>query len=683
MGDMPEAIVSILGADYESVEPMRLGGTGELFWAHKRGLDVDVVIKRCQTRYRGYMDDTREARILKNLRHQYLPRIYDVIYAPDGFAYTVMDYILGCNLEEYVRHYGALPQKQTVKWLRQLCQVTAYLHSQKPPVIHCDLKPQNIMITPEGDICVIDFNTSLLYENQEMQALGATCGYAAPEQYHLSGAALQRLPQPEREKWNRWNKAASHCGKVTERTDLYAIGAIAYFMMTGYTPGHCLEEIIPLNRYRIQMGDSLRAVIEKAMQKEPQHRFSSAKTMLTALENLKKTDRRYRTWRIHCQLTSIALSALMLLSVFSIWMGREFQGRDQQTQYQTLITEADSLIESQQYEKSLVILSQAISLNDVGIEAYSRTAKILYRLGRYSDCIAMLSELTFVEDDSALSQEKFEFTQAELNYVLGSCYYQIKDYGNAVRCLELAVWFAPEEPLYCRDLAIAQAQNSDMEGARETYAALKKQNHVNPNDVLLVQGELDYASGDYAAALKSLLQLTGAADEDLSARSYLLAAQCYQRLGNDDLPKEIALLEEACAVLPVSSLDQVRQQLADAYLRYGTQSGDATCYTKALEQLDGLADQQVVTLTVLLDRELALQHLNRYPEALKATQTVVEQYPNDYRGYVRLALLYLSKPLYDADAAQSAYAQASTLYAGSGEQSSEFVYLESLMGGQG
>ena len=109
---MPTDSVYFLGADYEGIVPMAQGGTGELFRAHKRGLDVEVVIKRCKTRYHGRMDETREARILKNLRHQYLPRIYDVIYGADGYAYTVMDYIQGCNLEEYVRRHGALSQKR-------------------------------------------------------------------------------------------------------------------------------------------------------------------------------------------------------------------------------------------------------------------------------------------------------------------------------------------------------------------------------------------------------------------------------------------------------------------------------------------------------------------------------------------------------------------------------------------
>ena len=74
-GGLVEYSVSVLGPDYDQVSLMSTGGMGELFRAHKRGLDVDVVVKRVQAQYRGRINEAREANILKNLRHQFLPRI--------------------------------------------------------------------------------------------------------------------------------------------------------------------------------------------------------------------------------------------------------------------------------------------------------------------------------------------------------------------------------------------------------------------------------------------------------------------------------------------------------------------------------------------------------------------------------------------------------------------------------
>lgn len=669
--------VSVLGPDYDQVTLMSTGGMGELFRAHKRGLDVDVVIKRVQAQFHGRISETREANILKNLRHQFLPRIYDVIYGADGFIYTVMDYIPGCNLQEYVERYGAVSQKQSLKWLKQLCEVVSYLHQQKPAVIHCDIKPQNIMIMPDETICLIDFNTSLLFEDAEMSALGVTHGYAAPEQYNVSPAVLKRAPPETQTRWMAWSKAASPYGKISERTDIYAIGAVGYFMLTGYPPAHSLGAVIPLSRYNIKLTDALREVLERAMRPFPKDRFPSAQAMYAALDNLKKADRRYRSWRTQCQVSAVALGTLALVSVFCIWMGFDLRAQEQGGEYLQLVSQADDMIAQQQYEESLDVLSSAISMDDDRIEAYIRTATILYRLGRYSECIDLLSGLTFVYDDKTMSQEEFDYAQAELSYVLGSCYFQEDQYVEAVQNLELAVWFAPEEPLYLRDLAIAQAMKGNLTEAEETFESLKSMDSASQEDLWLVEGELDYAGGRYEEALVPLLQLAHGQDSALSDRSYLLAAQCYRYLGEID--QEIAVLEEACAALDVSSSTVHTEMLAEAYLQRGNANHSTSDYERAYALCSGLMERGTATLSARLNAGLALQYLGRVQQALDTVKAVVADYPNNYRGYARLALLYLDAQIGDYDKAREAYDQAVTLYSGSGVQDGEMTYLTSLM----
>lgn len=674
---MPITSISILGPDYEPIRAMPGGGTSELFLAHKRGLDVDVVIKRVKAQYHGSMSETREANILKKLRHEYLPRIYDVVYAADGFVYTVMDYIPGCDLSEYVQHYGALPQKQVLKWLRQLCQVTAYLHKQRPAVIHCDLKPQNIMVTQDGDICVIDFNTSLIRDRSELDPLGATHGYAAPEQYNIPQAALAGLPQSERDQWMRWAAAAGGYGKITELTDIYSIGAVAYFMLTGYAPGHCLEGVVPLNRYRIRLGEALRAVIEKAMQVHPKNRFSGANAMLKVLGNLKKTDRRYKAWQVRCQVMAVVLSVLVLVSGFSLWAGWTLRQEESHDQYLELVQQTDRLIDGQAYDEAMELLSEAIAMDGRQIDAYVRMSTILYRTGRYQECIDLLSDLNFTADDSALSQEEFEYAQAELHYMQGSCYYQLGIYEQAVKSLELATWFAPGETAYYRDLAVAQAQSGKLSAAQKTCAKLENMSETTQEDLLFVGSELSFASGDYQQSLDALLQLISTQGAGASSRSYLLAAQCYRYLGTAYLPDEIALLEQGCSLLDLSSANLLKEQLSDACLRYGVQTGDAVQHQKAYAYAAELMDQQIASLPVRLNAALALQYLGRCNEALTLQQETVRLYPNDYRSYVRLGLLYLTETLYNPQQARSAYEQAKPLYSNAGEQSSEYLYLQS------
>lgn len=174
--------ITDVGSGYSRMRPLDEGGMGTLYRAHKDSLDVDVVIKRVKQKFRGRMDERAEANILKNLKHKYLPRIYDIINSPSGYVYTIMDYIQGENMQKYIEKNGPANQKTVYRWACQLCEAVAYLHTQTPPILHCDIKPSNVMITPSGDICVIDFNTSLVF-SKGVLALGATPGYAAPEQY--------------------------------------------------------------------------------------------------------------------------------------------------------------------------------------------------------------------------------------------------------------------------------------------------------------------------------------------------------------------------------------------------------------------------------------------------------------------------------------------------------------------
>ena len=192
-------VLGFTNPDYENIRVLnRLGGTGDLFVAHKKGMNIDVVIKRTQLQYQHIMNQENESSILKSLKHQYLPRIYDVLYGNDGCVYTVMDLISGQNLQQYVEQNGPVTQKECYRWACQLCEVMQYLHqenSEKPAIIHCDIKPGNVMITNSGDICLIDFNTSLIFR-RDKTAVGVTDGYAAPEQYQTSTQSRpQHTPQ--------------------------------------------------------------------------------------------------------------------------------------------------------------------------------------------------------------------------------------------------------------------------------------------------------------------------------------------------------------------------------------------------------------------------------------------------------------------------------------------------------
>src|SRR5690606_24734825 len=76
-------------------------------------------------------------------------------------------------------------QKKVIKWAIQLIEALVYLHKQNPPIIHSDIKPANIMLTPSDDICLIDFNISSIFTGKGARTIGFSDGYSPPEQYKI------------------------------------------------------------------------------------------------------------------------------------------------------------------------------------------------------------------------------------------------------------------------------------------------------------------------------------------------------------------------------------------------------------------------------------------------------------------------------------------------------------------
>jgi serine/threonine protein kinase/GTPase SAR1 family protein len=154
----------------------------------------------------------QEALILANLSHPYLPSIYDH-FTDNEHWYIVMQYIRGETLSQRLRTLPdrrVLPQ-EVLDISIKLCEVLGYLHAQKPPVIFSDLKPDNIMLTPEGNIYLIDFGIARLYEtavSDDKKFISR--GYSPPEQYY---SAL-----------------------LSPHADIYSLGATLHQMFSGQQP---------------------------------------------------------------------------------------------------------------------------------------------------------------------------------------------------------------------------------------------------------------------------------------------------------------------------------------------------------------------------------------------------------------------------------------------------------------
>ena len=158
---------------YEIIEKIGAGNSGEVYKAYHKNLKKYVVLKKIRAELKDVLNNRAEADVLKNLHHPCLPQVFDFLEA-DGDVYTVMDYIPGNSFKEYLDAGTEFKEKSVLIWARQICATLSYLHSQKPPIIHSDLKPGNIMLKPDGNICLIDFNISASLDGDTAWVTGYT-----------------------------------------------------------------------------------------------------------------------------------------------------------------------------------------------------------------------------------------------------------------------------------------------------------------------------------------------------------------------------------------------------------------------------------------------------------------------------------------------------------------------------
>ena len=212
----------------------------------------------------------REALMLANLRHPHLPRIYDH-FSDSGRWYLVMDYIEGETLEVYLQksvrdpHTGKrhLPVEEVLDTSLQLCAVLDYLHTRQPPIIFRDLKPANVMRTPERHLYLIDFGIARHFKPGQIKdtmPLGSP-GYAAPEQY----------------------------GKVqtTPRADMYSLGVILHQLLTGDDPTNTPFLLAPIQPDGDPTLAKLALLIKRMTEIDESHRPATAAAVKHELQQIK------------------------------------------------------------------------------------------------------------------------------------------------------------------------------------------------------------------------------------------------------------------------------------------------------------------------------------------------------------------------------------------------------------
>ena len=258
---------TLLHKRYRVVEILGQGGMGSVYRAVDENLGVDIALKENLFTTDEYARQFRlEAVILANLRHPNLPRVSDHFVVGDQGQYLVMDFIDGEDLRQRMERLGAISEEEAIMIGAAMCDALDYLHTRKPAILHRDIKPGNVKITPDGHIFLVDFGLAKVVQGTQATTTGAramTPGYSPPEQY---GTA-----------------------RTDPRTDVYSLGSTLYAALTGIIPEDGLAramdnaQLTPLRKRNNKISRRLAAAIEQSMAIDPADRFQTAEEFKRAL----------------------------------------------------------------------------------------------------------------------------------------------------------------------------------------------------------------------------------------------------------------------------------------------------------------------------------------------------------------------------------------------------------------
>lgn len=282
---------------YRVVRQLGRGGMGTVYEAKALRLNATVALKETHfedERLRKQFE--REAQLLANLRHPALPRVIDHFDESDGL-YLVMDFVEGDDLWEMLKkRVEPFPVADVLKWAGQLLDALQYLHTQSPPVIHRDIKPQNLKLAEDGRLILLDFGLAKGMSDaaQSMVSSRTVMGFSLP---YAPLEQILQIDESSREQLSVLNsqevERVRHAG-TDRRSDLYSAGATLLHLLTTRVPVTSPTRAIavwsdradPLENVLAQgVPESLRSFIRRSMTLDAGHRFASAAEMRDALRD--------------------------------------------------------------------------------------------------------------------------------------------------------------------------------------------------------------------------------------------------------------------------------------------------------------------------------------------------------------------------------------------------------------
>lgn len=410
----------IIDSKYEILKLLNTGGMNSaIYLALDKKLNRQWAIKKVR---KSSSQTTSmlmaEASIMKNLDHPMLPRIVGIEEDPK-FFYIIMDFVQGENLKTVVTSSGPQAQDTVVSWGVKLCDVLTYLHGKG--IVYRDMKPANIMLSPDGNIKLIDFGIAREYKenaSEDTTALG-TEGYAAPEQYEGKG-------------------------QTDARTDVYGMGITLFQLLTGVNPSSYQENIFSIRLQNPNLSSGLDKIILKCTNKDPKKRYQSTEELKKALLNYRKLDDKFLKKQkkvIKKFFTLLGLSTLCFVIAGGSFIASYFQKNNRYSALLSGVPSKANIIKAIDVKPSETAGYVAL-LNYYGKEIdQNELSEFSHIYGEHREDIADIEDVSMIAGEKILGSYSEMSIRAKL--VAGEPYFNVasKKYSSAKIYVSMAEFY--------------------------------------------------------------------------------------------------------------------------------------------------------------------------------------------------------------------------------------------------
>ena len=612
----------------------------------------------------------RESRILADLLHPNLPRIYDH-FTENERSYLVMDFIEGRTLEDYLEkaNGSSLPLDQVVEWAEQICNVLNYLHNHQPPIIFRDLKPSNVMISESGHIYLIDFGIARMFkpgQSHDTIALGSP-GFAAPEQY---------------------GKAQS-----SPRSDIYSLGALLHCLLTGVDPSEQPFFFKPASQLNPAVPLNLEQLFQQMLEMDAQKRPASAQDVLKVLRQTQQ-DRLSGTVSLPLTVIQSVPQAVdttksLLQDAYRFYTQRRLP--DALDVYDRIL-QVDSrnqlawqgrgltLAQQGRHQEALESFDRALKIKPNLVTSLTGKGVALNRLRRNKEALETFDQAILLEQDNVLAWDGKGAARSALGLLepaltsfdvalhydplmaqawgnKGIVLRHLRRYPEALRAFEEALLLDTHAVAYWSGKGQVLSEMGRFPEAKRAYKeALQIDSHYAPTycglgDILYGQNELKEALDHYERALKCDKRFAKAWEKRAIVLADLGRFNKALESYNESLrldPQNIAAWNGKASTL--CNLGRYQEAL-DAYNRALVINSNAAQawngkgnafyhlenYELALDAYERALRLNPRMASAQHNKSLVLKHLERYDEALAAAEHAIRLAPQDPDNWQRKA----------------------------------------------